>query len=76
MVLLGWLCGKGRYLPVPQLFLCDGDLLHMPEHLSLDLLPVLGNVAQADAGDVTNVLGGEVKTVDTSATLENKITIN
>ena len=65
---------QGRYLPVPHLFFRDDDLLHMPERLSLYFLPVLGRVAQADAGDVTHILGGEVKTVHTSATLEKKIT--
>lgn len=47
----------GSNLLVSQLFLCDDDLLHTPVHLPLHFLPILGRVAQADTGDVAQVLG-------------------
>lgn len=42
---------------VSQLLFRDDDLLHAPVHLPLHFLPVLGRVAEADTGDVAQILG-------------------
>ena len=59
---------QGGYVPVPQLLLHNSHLLYTPEHLSLHLLAILGQVAQADARDVAHILGGELELVETSPT--------
>lgn len=57
---------------VSQLLLRDDELLHAPVHLPLHFLPVLGRVAQADTGDVAQVLGRKLKPVNVSPEMGRK----
>ncbi|TNN43298.1 hypothetical protein EYF80_046518 [Liparis tanakae] len=54
--------------PVSQFPFSDNDLFHFPENLPLYFLSVLGGVAQADTGDIAQVLGRKVKLVSISPT--------
>lgn len=59
-------------LLVSQLLFGHHHLCNMPEGLILHLFTILGDVAEADAGDLAHVLGRKLKRVSGTAVESSK----
>lgn len=65
-------CLLASHSLVPQLLLCHHHVQNVPKVFTLSLLSVFGDVADADAGDLPQVLGRELKRVSGAAASGSK----
>lgn len=58
---------RDGHLLVSQLHFCHHHLRNVPESVVLYFLSIFGYVTDADSGDLSHVLGGELKGVSGTA---------